>query len=234
MNSTKSPPRLHLQNLAADFFLPSSLLRRDQFERELRIRQGAGTSTSAGSTLAAPAAAGDEDRSPRGSTCGAGAGASEGLDERFVLPIIRTHELDPEDAFVGTDWSRYPFVLVMQRAEEDLAGAIAHARMGIEAARDVARSLGSCLAHLHDRGLVHGASRLCCARQLLRMLSFCVQIHPALDLNPLASSDSPNRMSLQYVVCMPKRRGLQASERSPDSRGRRRRPHRCSRVVEAH
>lgn len=112
---------------------------RDQFERELRLRQGA-TASSSSSGAAPPAAT----------------AAAEALDDRFVLPVIRTHELDNERAFVGTDGTRYPYVLVMERAEEDLAGAIAHARMTVAGARDVARALGRCLAHLHDRGLVHG------------------------------------------------------------------------------
>lgn len=42
-----------------------------------------------------------------------------------------------------------------QRGEEDLAGAIAHARMSLSEARSTALALGACILHLHEQGIVH-------------------------------------------------------------------------------
>ena len=45
-----------------------------------------------------------------------------------MLPLLRTHTLDAHEMY-RFDGVEYPYVLVMQRGEEDLSGAIAHARM---------------------------------------------------------------------------------------------------------
>ena len=82
------------------------------------------------------------------------AGGGE-LDPRFVLPILSVHRDGVEGTMFG--WEGPAFVLVLQRAKEDLAGAISHGSLtGLSPARDVARSLGFCVQHLHERGLVHG------------------------------------------------------------------------------
>ena len=94
-----------------------------------------------------------------GDASGGEAGRGE-LDASMVLPVLRTHALGAEARdFLGSAMAGgedYPFVLAMERAEEDLAGAIAHARMSLESARDVAAALGACVAHLHEAGLCHG------------------------------------------------------------------------------
>ena len=55
-----------------------------------------------------------------------GTGAKRRLNEEHVLPVLRMHELPPEEttekrAFAGAE--AYPFVLVMERGDEDLDGA---------------------------------------------------------------------------------------------------------------
>ena len=50
------------------------------------------------------------------------------LAPEFVLPLLRTHELAAHEVYTFGGVA-YPFALVMQCGEEDLSGAIAHARM---------------------------------------------------------------------------------------------------------
>lgn len=115
------------------------MLHKDQFDREVSVRGGLVS------------------------------GSATKLDPRYVLPVIRTHELSAEDAAgLGGDFWH---CLVMERAQEDLAGAIAHSRMAFDTAREVAAALGRCVSHLHDA--VRGAEwkksflklvcRTCCA-----------------------------------------------------------------------
>lgn len=49
------------------------------------------------------------------------------MDREFVLPILESFELR-ERAFT-LDGVPYPFLLVMQQADDDLAGEVAHSRM---------------------------------------------------------------------------------------------------------
>lgn len=114
---------------------------KDQFEREQAVR------VSAGAAKAAAAAAAD----------GGGAAATASLlDPEYVLPLLRAHVLDDAELFTA-DGSTFRYLLVMERAEDDLAGAIAHQRMKIDDARAAALSLGKCVAHMHSKGLLHGA-----------------------------------------------------------------------------
>ena len=83
-----------------------------------------------------------------------GAGGAS-LDERFVLPILGQHKDGVDGGVFG--WEGPAYVLVLERAKEDLAASIAHGGIKtLPAARDVARSLGLCLAYLHENGLIHG------------------------------------------------------------------------------
>lgn len=75
-------------------------------------------------------------------------GAKTPLDPEFVLPVLRTHEITPDDAKVLG--GEYYHCLVMERAQEDLASSIAHSRMSFEQARAVATAVGRCVSHLHE------------------------------------------------------------------------------------
>ena len=119
---------------------------REQWARETAVRGGAleGREPPAGAAA-----------SPLG---GGGVGAAAvRLSEEFVLPVRRQHELSPEQAAgCGEELASFRYVLVMDRGDEDLAGAITHTRMTAERARDMGGALGRCVAHLHERGVLHG------------------------------------------------------------------------------
>ena len=90
----------------------------DQFRREQSSR---GECSGAAAAPAPAAAAG-------------GAGEAAGqvgpqLAPEFVLPLLRTHTLAAQEVYRFDDGVAYPYLLAMQRGEEDLSGAIAHARM---------------------------------------------------------------------------------------------------------
>ena len=118
---------------------------REQWARETSVRGG----TLEGSELPADAAA--------SSLGGGGVAGAARLSEEFVLPVRRQHELSPEQAAgCGEELASFRYVLVMDRGDEDLAGAITHTRMTAERARDMGGALGRCVAHLHERGVLHG------------------------------------------------------------------------------
>ena len=114
---------------------------REQWSREVAVRGGGvadGTPAEAAATAvgaAAADAAADEAlaaaAAPKAAAAGAGAAAEAvrtalRLNEEHVLPVLRQHELLAEEmtekrAFAGAE--EYPYVLVMERGDEDLSGA---------------------------------------------------------------------------------------------------------------
>ena len=88
----------------------------DQFRREQSSR-GPNSGADAAPAPAAAAEAGE-----------AAGQAVPVLAPEFVLPLLRTHELAAQEVYTF-DGVAYPYLLVMQCGEEDLSGAIAHARM---------------------------------------------------------------------------------------------------------
>lgn len=109
-------------------------------------------------------------------------GGSSALDPAFVLPVLRTHELSPDDA--KSLGGEYFYCLVMERAQEDLAGAIAHSRMSFEAARAVAAAVGRCVEHIHDAARGSGGVPACCVHSssMLALLQTWLLSLPAICL----------------------------------------------------
>ena len=85
------------------------------------------------------------------------AGGAQRFEPAHVMPVLRSHTLTAVQAAAAFPGGEvYPFVLALERGDEDLSGAIAHARMSLPQARRVAGALAACVAHLHERGLIHG------------------------------------------------------------------------------
>ena len=89
--------------------------------------------------------------------------ASSALDEAMVVSILRSHCVTTDELYESSaariGLSAYPYCLVMPAADRSLKGVIDSEHI---AGRDwpaikvIAEQLVRCVAHVHDRGLVHG------------------------------------------------------------------------------
>ena len=100
---------------------------------------------------------------PPAAAATAGTTGLAALSPAFVVPILRVHHPDVDASVRAELASRqldsHPFVLVLPAADRALNAIIDHEREmagWMEEARLVARQLGSALAYLHERGIVHG------------------------------------------------------------------------------
>jgi serine/threonine protein kinase len=98
-------------------------------------------------------------------------GMRKGLDERFVIGVIRSHssESDPEGfgvaikSFHGGAYAQCPYCIVLPRATRGLQEVITHDHIAgvpdrILDVKGITRQIAQALQHIHKEGIIHAVS----------------------------------------------------------------------------
>ena len=88
------------------------------------------------------------------------ASRSQGLDDRFVVGILRTSDDMLGFSTEATDLGYSPRGIVMDAAAKTLSEVLLHDNITKDVASDLGRNLCLCVKHMHDVGMIHGTLSL--------------------------------------------------------------------------
>jgi serine/threonine protein kinase len=94
----------------------------------------------------------------------------KGLDERFVIGVIRSYDSTTDPAFAAAIksfhngvYAEYPYCIILPRASRGLHEVITHDHIaGVPArildVKAIVRQIAEALQHFHDKGIIHAVS----------------------------------------------------------------------------
>jgi serine/threonine protein kinase len=99
-----------------------------------------------------------------------GLSVRKGLDERFVISVIRSYDSTKDPAFAAAIksfgngvYAGYPYCIVLPRANRGLHEVITHDHIAgvperILDVKTIVRQIAEALQHFHDKGIIHAVS----------------------------------------------------------------------------
>jgi hypothetical protein len=109
----------------------------------------------------------------------------EGLDERFVIGVIRYYDGTTDPVFAAAIksfhngvYAEYPYCIVFPRANRGLHEVITHDHIAgvpdrISTVREIAEQVAKGLQHFHEKGIIHAVSLTTFFYKLLVLHLFC-------------------------------------------------------------
>jgi serine/threonine protein kinase len=94
----------------------------------------------------------------------------EGLDERFVIGVIRYYDSTTDPVFAAAIksfhngvYAEYPYCIVLPRANRGIHEVITHDHIAgvpdrISTVKDIAEQVAKALQHFHEEGIIHAVS----------------------------------------------------------------------------